>query len=187
MVTGVATRKFTVEEFHRMVEAGILREDDRVELLDGEIVEMPPIGGPHSSTVDRLNRLLILALRDLPAVVRVQNPVRLPGETELYPDFAVVPPRNDYYRDTLPTSAEVQLVIEVADSSLSYDRNTKATLYARAGIAEFWLVDVSTKSVEVYCKPGSRGYSDLSYRRLGESISPVAFPSVEVSIDDFLA
>ena len=169
-----------------MVEAGILHEDDRLELLDGEIIEMPPIGGPHSSTVNRLNRVLVLALRGEQAIVSVQNPVRLPGETELYPDFAIVAPRDDFYRDSIPSAADVFLVVEVADSSLSYDRNTKAAWYARARIPEFWLVDIAAKSVEVYRSPGTDGYTYLSYRRIGESIAPVAFPSVEIPVDDFL-
>ncbi len=169
-----------------MVEAGILHEEDRLELLDGEIIEMPPIGGPHSSTVNRLNRVFVLALRGEQAIVSVQNPVRLHGETELYPDFAIVAPRDDFYRDSIPSAAEVMLVVEVADSSLSYDRNTKAAWYARAGIAEFWLVDIATKSVEVYRNPANDGYADLSYRHLGESVSPLAFPAVGISVDDFL-
>jgi Uma2 family endonuclease len=187
MVIGVATRKFTVDEFHRMVEAGILQEDDRLELLDGEIIEMPPIGSLHSSVVDSLNRLLVLALQDLPATVRVQNPVQLSADTELYPDLALVKAREDFYRGSIPRAADVLLIVEVSDTTLDYDRNTKAARYARAGLPELWIVDVVSSTLEVHREPDNNGtYSHVSYCRRGESVSPLAFPGTELAVTDCL-
>ncbi|HEX5370784.1 MAG TPA: Uma2 family endonuclease, partial [Dehalococcoidia bacterium] len=103
------------------------------------------------------------------------------------PDFAIVRPRDDFYRNSIPTAADVLLVVEVADSSLVFDRSTKASRYARAGIAEFWLVDVSGNSVEVHRNPAGDGYADVLHRRRSDTISPTAFPSVEIALNQFLS
>lgn len=186
MVARVATRKFTVDEFHRMAEAGILNEDDRLELLDGQIVEMAPIGDPHALTVDRLNRVFVLALQGLPVLVRVQNPVRLSDDTELYPDISIVTDRGDEYWHRGPVPSDCLLLVEVADTTLNYDRRTKALRYARAGVSELWIVNLTAGVLEVFTSPTAAGYSSRAAYRRGESIAPSAFPDNQIGLDQFL-
>src|SRR5579862_9904434 len=138
----VARRPLTVAEYHRMGEVGILTEDDRVELIEGELIAMSPIGSEHSGTVNALTHTLVLAVEDR-AVVAVQNPVQLDDLSEPRPDFALLKPRDDYYRRSTPRPDDVLLLIEVADSSLAYDRNVKRSLYAWHGIPEFWIVNIA--------------------------------------------
>ena len=135
MIGSVRTRPFSVEEFHRMAEVGVLKEDDRVELIDGEIIPMTPIGPEHAACVDWLTRLLI---QRVPAdiVVHVQNPLQLDQKIELYPDLALLRPHTDRYRDRSPGPSDVLLVIEIADTSLERDRSDKVPRYAEAGILE---------------------------------------------------
>src|ERR1700676_1935686 len=135
----VPRRALTVAEYHRMGEAGILARDDRVELIEGQLIAMSPIGSEHSGTVNALNHCLVQAIGQR-GVVAVQNPVQLDDLSEPQPDFAVLKPRDDYYRRATPRPNEVLLIIEVADSSLAYDRNVKRSLYARHDVPEFWIV-----------------------------------------------
>ncbi|HJQ38259.1 MAG TPA: Uma2 family endonuclease [Thermoanaerobaculia bacterium] len=152
---GFATpRLFTVAEYYRMADAGILKPDDRVELIEGEIVEMSPSGSPHAGYVGKLNHLLNEVLRGKPFLVRVQSPVRLSQFSEPEPDIAVVNRRDDFYTGGHPTAADVVVVIEVADSRLAYDRSIKIPLYLRSGIAEAWLVDVTNHAIEVHSEDG---------------------------------
>lgn len=140
-----------------MGEVGILDEDDRVELLDGQVVPMTPIGPAHASLVDRLTRLLVRAVGD-DAVVRVQNPVRLTPLSEPEPDLAVVRPRADGYAESHPGPDDVVVLVEVADSSDAVDRAVKIPLYADAGVPEVWLIDVSRRLLTVHTDPGEGGY-----------------------------
>ena len=140
-----------------MADAGILREDDRVELIDGKIVAMSPIGSRHAGCVDKLSALLHRGLSAEP-VIRVQNPLRLSEYSEPQPDVSVLHDRGNVYAASHPTAADVVFVIEVADVSLMYDRRTKLPLYARSGIAEAWLVDLGNQVVEVHTSPGAEGY-----------------------------
>jgi Uma2 family endonuclease len=135
-------RPLTVSEYHRMGEAGIFAESERVELIEGQLIAMSPIGSAHFAAVNTLNRLLIRAVGDL-AVVSVQNPIRLNDRSEPEPDVAVIRPRDDAYRSGLPGPADVLLIIEVASSSIDYDRGVKLALYARHNIPEFWIVSRS--------------------------------------------
>ncbi len=135
--------RFSVEDFHRMVEAGILSEDDRVELLEGEVVELSPVGKRHAYAVNALVDLLS-PLRER-AVLSVQNPLRLRGNTEVYPDLALLMPPRSRYRDRLPEGEDALLVIEVAESSLDYDLKVKLPLYAKAGVPEVWVVDLENR------------------------------------------
>src|ERR671938_544657 len=141
MSVQVAKRCFSVDEYYRMGEAGILTEDDRVELIEGEIIEMSPIGSRHAACVNRLNTLLGRHLRQT-AIVSVQNPIRLDAYSEPEPDVALLRPRADYYESGHPTPADALLIVEVADTSADYDRIIKLPLYAKAGIPEAWLVDL---------------------------------------------
>jgi len=179
-------RRFTVDEYHRMAQAGILAEDDRVELIDGEIVEMPAIGSRHAACVDRLTRVFSLRVGDH-AVVRVQNPIWLGSRSEPQPDLALLRPRADFYASAHPAAADVLLVIEVADVSLEYDRSVKVPLYAAAGIAEAWIVDLAGGVVEVYRRPGPRGYGDVGRVSRGDVLSVGALAGVTLAVAEVIA
>ncbi len=176
-----ARRLFTVDDYHRMIEAGILGEDDRVELIEGEIVTMSPIGPPHAWYVDRLALLLFLAL-GVRAIVRVQNPIELRPLSEPQPDLALLRPRS--YLKRHPRAKEVLLAIEVADSSLLYDRNTKVPLYAAKGIRETWVVDIRKRVVEVYRNPTAGGYKTKERRGRGDTLTIAALPGVKLKVDE---
>jgi Uma2 family endonuclease len=173
--------KLSVDDYHRLGEVGILAEDSRVELIDGELIEMPPIGGPHMAVVNRLNKLLVLAAGDL-GVVSVQNPVRLPPHSEPQPDLAILKPRAG--DTTVPGANDVWLAIEVADTTLIYDRTTKLDLYAKSGIAESWIVNLQSKCVEVYREPTTDGYSKKIKFHLQESLTPLALPAIRLAVAD---
>ena len=153
----VSRHRITLEDYHRLGQAGILGEDDRIELLDGQLVDMSPIGPRHALAVDALTRLLVMAVAGR-ATVRVQNPIELDATTEPQPDIALVWQPWRGYPDAHPQPADVFLLVEVADSSLELDRGAKLELYARAGIREFWIVDVTTNSVLVHRRPRGDGY-----------------------------
>ena len=177
--------RFTTAEYHRLAEAGILGEDDRVELIDGEILEMSPIGRRHVGCVTRLSHLFFRRLGDQ-AVVFVQNPIHLGERAEPQPDLALLHPRADFYTDADATPDTVLLVVEVADNSAEYDRQTKAPLYARANLPELWIVDLNRDHLAVYRDPTSTGYATTRVLRRGESIRPLAFPHVEIAVDEIL-
>ena len=176
-------RRFTVHDYHRMGEAGILHEDDRVELIEGEIVEMAAIGTRYFSCVNRLTRLLVRAVDD-DAIVSVQNPVRLSENTEPQPDLAVLRPRD--YLESLPGSEDVHFLIEVSDTTLAYDRNLKLPLYARAGVPEIWIVDLASETLERHTEPSSDGYRRVEKAKREGAIASVALPALSVEVDAVL-
>jgi Uma2 family endonuclease len=183
----VATRRrFTREEYHRMAEVGILGRRDRVELIRGEIVEMSPIGRRHGAFVDNLTRLLVKRLPDH-VIVRVQGPVALADDTEPEPDLTVLRRRSVPYKEREAWAEDVLLVIEVAESSLAYDRSTKLRLYAEAGIPEYWVVDCAAETVEVHRGPGLEGYREVSLMAGTATLTVQAFPDVEVRTTDIFA
>jgi Uma2 family endonuclease len=178
--------RFTLDEYHRMGETGILGEDARVELIEGEIIEMSPIGSRHAATVARIQHLFSRRLGDR-AIVWSQNPlllVQLQSEPE--PDLMLLEPRADFYAAGLPEPAAVRLLVEVADSSLAYDRRTKLPLYARAGVSEAWLVDLDGGRVELHRGPSGGRYRDVRAPRADEPFSPAAFPELTVRLRDLL-
>ena len=177
--------KLDVHEYHRMGEAGILTDDDRVELIEGELVQMSPIVSGHSGTVNALTRLLVLAAGNR-AMVSVQNPVRLDVHNEPQPDFALLRPRADDYRSELPAPADVLLLIEVADSSLRFDRLVKLPLYARHRIPEVWIVDLPAGAVEVCRGPTPEGYARVVREGRGASVEPEALPGLRLRVDAIL-
>jgi Uma2 family endonuclease len=187
VMDAVLTRyRFTVEEYHRMGEAGILPEDTRIELIAGDIVVREPIGSYHAGTVDRLTRLWTSILGER-AVVRVQNPVELAGDdSEVQPDVTLLRPRADFYTRRHPAAADVLLLIEVADTSLARDRRVKIPLYARAGIREVWLVDLTGDRVEVHREPTAGGYRQVRASGRGESLVPEALPDLTIAVTDLL-
>ena len=182
-VVEIHRHRFTVEDFAHMGEAGIFAADDRVELIDGEIREIAPIGPPHAAIVDRLAELLLGRLAGR-ANVRIQNPIRLGRYTEPQPDLVVARRRTDYYAGRHPEAGDVLLVIEVADSSLLYDQVEKAPRYAAAGIPEAWLVDVSGETVTVYSRPGPDGYFEERLLRRGNEVRSEAVAGLRLPVDE---
>ena len=177
--------RFSVAEYHQLIAAGIFGEDDRVELIGGDLVMMSPIGSKHAGQVNWLTNLLIQKTLGR-AVVAVQNPVQLDDISEPQPDLAVLDPRDDFYSRSNPTPADVLLLIEVSDSTAGYDRDVKVRAYARAGIIETWLVDLTAGWLEVYREPSPAGYKLLRKALSGETVSPLAFPDVQIAIDDVI-
>jgi Uma2 family endonuclease len=168
-----------------MAEAGILSEDDRVELVEGDVIEMNPIGSRHAACVNRLNMLLSRVARKV-AIVSVQNPIRLDEYSEPEPDIVLLRPREDFYVQGHPTPSDVLLVIEVAESSAEYDRNIKGPLYARAGIPELWLIDLPKGTVEIYTQPVNGAYEASKQVKGGESLVSQTLPEVSFSADAIL-
>jgi Uma2 family endonuclease len=168
-----------------MGEVGILTEDDRVELIEGELIAMSPIGSEHSGTVNALNHRLVLAVGDR-AVVAVQNPVELDDLSEPQPDFAVLKPRDDFYRRATPRPEAVLVIIEVADSSLNYDRAVKRSLYARHGIPEFWIVNIKGGEVEVCRAPSGEEYQSITREGRDGVLEPELLPGVTIPVSALL-
>jgi len=185
MAVPLVRRRFTVDEYYRMAEAGIFSEDDRVELIEGEIVEMVPIGSRHAGYVGKLTRVFSSRVGEA-AFVWVQNPVRLSAYSEPQPDLALLRPRADFYTSAHPGPEDVLLLIEVAESSLEYDRVIKASLYARARVREFWLVDPRAGAVEVYRTPTPEGYGEVQTVRRGSTLTIGALPEVSLPADEIL-
>lgn len=179
-------KRLTIEEFHQMAEDGYFSPDERVELIRGEIVEMPPMGSRHIACLVQLNRMLSDLIPGV--LVSPQCPLQLSGcETEPQPDLALLWPREDLASNP-PVAADVPLVIEIADSSLSHDRDVKIPLYAESGIPEAWLVDVrkGRGTIYVYRRPSPQGYQEVREYRRGDEISPEAFPDVRFAVDSIL-
>lgn len=168
-----------------MGESGILHEDDRVELLDGEIIDMSPIGVKHANCVRRLNNLFSQKAGGK-AIVDVQNPLRLDEHSEPQPDILLLKPKQDFYASSLPCAEDVLLLIEVMDTSASYDRQIKLPLYARHGVQEVWLVSLLDENVEVYRNPVSGAYQEKQILNRGKSVSPQSFPDFLVAVSDIL-
>ncbi len=186
MAVALRRRRFTLDEYHRMGETGILGPDDRVELIEGEIIEMTPIGSRHAATVARIHHLFSTRLGDR-AVVWVQNPLLLARhQSEPEPDVMLLAPRTDFYAAGLPEPAAVRLLVEVADSSLPYDRRTKFPLYARSGVDEAWLVDLEVGRLEIHHGPGGGTYHDVRVPRADETFAPAAFPDLGLRLRDLL-
>ncbi|HEY6331820.1 MAG TPA: Uma2 family endonuclease [Blastocatellia bacterium] len=177
--------RFGVDEYHQMLEAGILTEDDRVELIDGEIIKMSPIGSHHVASVNRLTSLLTSKLGSK-AIVSIQNPVRLDNYSEPQPDVVVLKPRADFYAGALPGPADTLLIIEVADSSLNIDRKVKLRLYARAGIPEVWIANIPEDRIEAHSEPRIDSYQRVRIATRGESISCESVPDLALSVADIL-
>lgn len=180
-----ARRLFTADEYHRMGETGILLEDERTELLNGEILLMAPIGSRHFGCVNTLTAWLVPALVGR-AIVSVQNPVRLSLRSEPQPDLALLRPRRDRYYSGLPAPEDVFLVIEVSDTTLRYDRDTKLPLYAEAGIPEAWIVNLVAGSVLIGREPAPTGYQHVETVTRAGRLSPAAFPDVSIAVEDLL-
>lgn len=181
----IVKRQFKVTEYNRMAETGILSEDDRVELIEGEIVEMSPIGSRHAACVRRLDAFFN---KQLGGVVQVsaQNPILLDEYSEPEPDIALLKPRSDFYAEAHPLPADVLLIVEVADTSVEYDRQVKAPLYAQAGIPEMWLVNLPAEIIEVYTQPENGAYKKHDQFARGGSFTSTIVHELKLSVEDIL-
>ncbi len=173
---------FTVQQYHRMIETGILHEDDRMELIEGELNTMPSINPAHAGKTKRLNRILS-GLAEDEAIVSVQDPLVLGDRSEPLPDLMLLRPRVDFYETTNLLPGDVLLLIEVADTSLEYDRGVKTPLYAANGIPEVCLLDLQRKRLEIHLDPGPAGYRKILLPDAGQVVSPSLLPGVEIPID----
>ncbi len=177
--------RFTADQYQRLGEAGIFQKEDRVELLDGEIYVMTPIGNWHNYCVDLANEVLTFALRGR-AIIRIQGSFRLSPHSEPEPDILALRYRPDRYLDVAPGPADVLLLVEVSDTSVVYDHNRKLPLYASGLIPEVWIVNRIDERVEVYRQPRGRGYEQIIMRQRGETVSPLAFTEISIPVSDLL-
>ena len=181
----ILRHRITVDEYYRMAEVGILPPGARVELIEGEIIDMAPVGTGHGGTVGQLDQLLHDAARGR-AHVLAQLPVRLSDISEPEPDFALVKPRADFYKKKHPGPADTYLIIEVSESSLRYDLQVKAPLYARHGIPEYWVIDLKGRQVRFFRSPGSGQYADVTSTGTPGVVAPVALPDVQIDLTHVL-
>ena len=178
-------RRFTVAEYYAMADAGILSENDRVELLDGDLIVMPPIGNWHGGSVKLLANTFPTVLRGR-AIIAVQDPVRLDEHSEPQPDVMLLQWRDDFYRNGHPGPADVLLLIEVADGSAEFDRTVKLAAYAVAGIREVWIAARPERRIEVYTDPDAGSYATVRCHGPGETVSPQAFPDIALPVDEII-
>ncbi|MDT4952829.1 MAG: hypothetical protein QOJ02_967 [Acidobacteriota bacterium] len=180
-----ALRPFTVAEYYKMAETGILCHDERVELIEGRIVKMSPKGIRHAATNDRASNCFGKHLADR-VIVRNQNPIHLNDASEPEPDLVLAVPQEKGYFDHHPTPPEVLLVLEIADTSLNIDRYTKSRLYATAGIIQYCLVNLQSREIEDYREPGPEGYGSMQTYKAGQGFNLAAFPDVVIGVDELM-
>jgi Uma2 family endonuclease len=185
MAGTVIKKRFTADEYQRMGQVGILSEDDRVELIDGEVVAMTPIGARHNACVNHAARALMRAAGD-DAIVQSQGSVRLGPYSEPAPDLVLLRPRPDFYVSHLPGADEILLVVEVSDSSIEYDRDVKAPIYAMSGIPEYWIADLNANVLWRYSSPERGVFQRVEECRRGQSIATQLLPTCVVPVDTFL-
>ena len=181
----VKRHKLDVRGYYRMAETGIIAAGEHVELIEGEIIERAPIGSEHSAAVGSLITDLALAAAGR-ALVWAQNPLRLSDLDEPQPDVMLLKPRADRYRSAHPTAADVLLLIEVSQTSLSYDRKVKLPLYARHGVPEVWILNIGDSVVEVYRDPKDDTYQTNSHATRGEMLEPAALPGLRIAVTGVL-
>ena len=182
----LASRKFSVDEYMGMVEIGVLGKDDRVELVDGVILEMAPIGRPHERRVNRLARLFSRSVPD-DIEVNIQGTIRLNDNTGPEPDISLLTPEASSDDQNIAGSGAVLLVVEVSDSSLRFDRGDKARRYAVSGIPELWIFVLETDEIEVSRQPTPDGYANVQVYRPGDTLTIQQLPGIQFSVDDLLA
>ncbi len=176
---------FNVDQYYRLAEAGVLQPDDRVELIEGEIIRMPPIGSPHASRVKRISYILHDVFEER-VIVSVQDPVRLNDFSEPVPDVALLKPRGDFYAARHPAPEDVLLIVEVSDSTILTDRNVKVPLYARAGIPEVWLANLPKQVVEVYSEPAEGKYQKAVTFNLGEVLISPTVADLSLRVEEIM-
>ncbi|WP_448570218.1 Uma2 family endonuclease [Trichothermofontia sp.] len=178
-------KKFTVEQYERMIEVGILTDRDRVELFQGEVLVMAPVGPVHTSCVNRLAELFVQMLAEW-VTVRVQGPIQLGLDSLPQPDLAILRWRSDFYTGGYPQAADVWALVEVADTTIAFDRSVRMPLYAQGEIPEVWVVDLTMGAVHVYREPCAAGYQRVQIFCQGEAIAFQAFPDVPFTVDQLL-
>jgi Uma2 family endonuclease len=181
-----ARHRLDVDAYYKMAEAGILTREDRVELIDGEIIDMNPIGSPHAAVTNRLARLLNRTVADATALVSVQSPLRLDDFNEPEPDLMLLRPRADDYRANHPGAADVLVLVEISDSSLAYDRGAKLALYTQFGVPEVWIVEIAGSAVEIYRQPNDGAY-EFCERKVSGTVAPRLIPAVAIDVAALLA
>jgi Uma2 family endonuclease len=177
--------RIDTDRYQKMVAAGVLTKHDRIELIEGEMLEMAPIGAKHAAVTARLTRVFNLAVGDS-AVVFPGGPVNLGDFSEPQPDVVLLKHRPDYYSSGIPEAADVLLLIEVSDSTLAFDLGVKLNLYARYGVPEYWVIDVEGKRVVTYREPTTKGYARKLELSAAEIVSPQAFPNIKLAVRDIL-
>lgn len=182
----VRPKRFRVKEFRKMTEAGILPEESGWEIIDGYLIDKMTIGSKHASIVKKLNKILSVSLGDR-AIVSVQDPVQIDDYNEPEPDIALLKPREDFYAGGHPTAKDVVLIIEVSDANITYDREVKTALYADAGFAEVWLVNLKDDTIEQYSELKSGRYHSVKIVEKGDSISSNAIENLSLGVDEILA
>ncbi|WP_333402910.1 Uma2 family endonuclease [Microcoleus sp. MON1_C1] len=185
MTTQLIKRLFTVKEYHHMIEAGILTKDDKVELIRGEIVQMAAVGRRHTSHVKRLTELFYTRLLSR-VTIGVQDPVELDDYSEPEPDISLLRRRDDFYESGHPQSEDILLIVEVADATAETDRSIKIPLYAENNIVEVWLVDINEQCVVVDREPSPSGYQNIHRFQRGQTLSILAFPNIQIAVDNVL-
>jgi Uma2 family endonuclease len=185
MSVQIARRHFNINEYYRMTDAGILSEGDSVELIDGAVIEISPIGSRHAACVDRLNKLLNRLVAQ-GVIVSVQNPIILDDYSEPQPDISLLRHRPDFYEQGHPTPADILLVVEVADSSTQFDREIKLPLYAQAMLPEVWLVNLPDDTIERYSQPANGAYRITQTLKRGEVLISTAILNLNLDVNAIL-
>lgn len=183
--TGIRQRLIRTDEYHRMIELGIFHEDERIELIEGRLIQMSPKNIKHAIATKRANRWLAKALGDR-VIIGVQDPILLNDLSEPEPDISLIAPPDDRYLENHPTPKDIFLVLEIADSSVVYDRGTKGPLFAQNGIVQYCLLNLQTRELEDYREPGPEGYRRKQTHSENESFNLVAFPKVSIKVKDLL-
>jgi Uma2 family endonuclease len=178
-------RFFNIDEFHKMLSVGIFSEDDRLELIEGEIIEMTPISSRHAYYVDKITRIFFQKLSDKVGI-RIQNPIKLGKYSEPQPDIALVKLPLEKYQFQHPEPEDIYLVIEVSDTSYDYDKNIKIPLYGKYGIKESWLIDINKNRIEVFRNPFKEGYKSCNIFCAKEELSPLHFPEIKIFVNEIL-
>lgn len=185
MTVEVERRLFTVDEINHLIETGFSGQDERYELINGELIRMAPIGSHHQGHVDGIGERFreLLGRR---VSIRVRGPVELGGRQRPEPDMLLLRRREDHYVRALPTTADVLLLIEVSDSTLAFDRQTKALMYAQAGVTDYWIVNLGDEQLLVFREPTSTGYASVQTLDRGDSVTLLVFPDLTVDVGDIL-
>lgn len=179
------TRPITVDDFQRMCDSGILKPEERVELIEGELFAVPSMNAPHASVVARMMSVLMARLGER-ALIWTQLPLVVSDRSEPFPDLTLLRLRDDYYRERLPVGDDQFAVIEISDTMLPFDRGAKLRMYAKAAIADYWIVDVNGQTIEICRDPHDLGYGSRTVIAKGQSVAFAAFPDVVFAVDELL-
>ena len=183
--TTVRPKRFRVDEFRKMTEAGILPEESGWEVIDGYLIDKMTIGSKHASIVKRLNNLLAAAVRDN-AIISVQDPIHIDDYNEPEPDVAILKPRQDFYAESHPGPQDVLLLIEVSDSTIKYDRDIKINLYANAALVEVWIVNLAEETIERYSSPAHGRFGSIETFTSGDSITSISLQDLSLNVSDII-